>query len=222
MLTANQVPPATFGTIMIVEGVGSRFPHAGVVRVGAGGRLGGSGRVQGAIEVLTGGRVSPGFSPGALTGEGAYSQAVGGILEIELAGMKPASGHDVLRVTWAARLSGEWVLQFTEGLAPKAGQTFRIVQGDGGFQGSFETVTVAGLAPGFQYTLVLEGADALNLRAENGSIPITVPTLDIEIAPADAASVAVSWLANGTWILEKKACDGKALSVQTTERVGRR
>jgi hypothetical protein len=36
------------------------FPTPGIVRVGAGGRLKGSGRVQGKIEVVSGGFVSPG------------------------------------------------------------------------------------------------------------------------------------------------------------------
>jgi len=197
-------------------------PPAGVVRVGPGGRLGGSGLVQGTIEVVAGGRVSPGSSPGVLTVKGSYSQAAGGVLEIELAGATPDSGHDVLRVTGAARLSGELILQFTEGFAPKAGQTFQIAQADGGLEGSFGTVTVTGLAPGFQYTLVPEGGNVLGLRADNDGITTTVPTLGI--TQEGAASVAVSWLANGTWNLQSAPTLGGSWSAvsEVPVRVGER
>jgi hypothetical protein len=67
------------------------FPPPGTVRVGAGGRLKGSGRVQGKIEVVNGGFVSPGASPGTLTIEGDFVQQVGGRLEVEIGGTTPDS-----------------------------------------------------------------------------------------------------------------------------------
>ncbi|MBN8246580.1 MAG: hypothetical protein J0L84_03960 [Verrucomicrobia bacterium] len=175
-------------------------PPPGVVRVGGGGLLTGSGLVQGVVEVLAGGRVSPGSSPGAITVQGSITFATGSRLEMDLAGTTPVIGYDVLHVTGAVALGGTLVLNFTEGFAPREGQTFGLLVCDGGIQGAVAAVEVAGLTPGFEYTLTADGLGRLTLRADNDGHSTTIPTL--HITAATAVEVAISWAANGTWTLE--------------------
>ncbi|HRI15055.1 MAG TPA: hypothetical protein PLX89_18830, partial [Verrucomicrobiota bacterium] len=175
------------------------FPSAGIVRVGAGGSLRGSGRVQGKIEAVNGGKVSPGSSPGTLTLEGAYTQQTGAQLEVEIAGTIADAEYDVLHVIEVATLGGTLAIYFVDGFAPTVGQSFRFLKADGGISGSFGNIEISGLAPGFLYTLVPDGGGGLSLLAQNNGVATTTPPLAIA---RGSASIAVSWPATGTWILE--------------------
>ncbi len=67
------------------------------------------------------------------------------------------------------------MLNFGNGFAPKQGDSFQFMQA-GAFASSFQTTTIAGLAPGFSYTLSSTGG-ALNLVALNDGVP-TTPALN--------------------------------------------
>lgn len=175
-------------------------PSPGVVRVGGGGLLAGSGVVQAVVEVLAGGRISPGASPGVLTVEGGLTFAVGSRLEMDLAGTTRDTGYDVLHATGSVAMGGTLVLNFIEGFAPRAGQTFALVSADGGIQGAVGAVAITGLTPGFEYTLTADGLGRLTLRADNDGHSTTLPTL--HITAAASGEVAIAWAANGTWTLE--------------------
>ncbi|MBL9172285.1 MAG: hypothetical protein JNL10_02010 [Verrucomicrobiales bacterium] len=179
---------------------GGEFPAPGTVRIGPGGRLQGVGGVAARVEVAAGGVVSPGSSPGTLSVQGNYVQQAGGQLEIEIAGTKAGTGYDVLQVSGAATVGGVLKVNFTEGFAPKTGQTFPVLLAGGGITGTFERVEVAGVAPGFRSAVVPDAGKGLSLVAQNDGIPTTVPTLAIESVASNGAIL--SWPANGLWVLQ--------------------
>jgi T5SS/PEP-CTERM-associated repeat protein len=178
----------------------AEYPPAGTVRIGPGGKLAGAGRVVGNVE-LAGGRLAPGTSPGTLTIEGNYAQTAG-VLEIEIAGPNPGAEHDLLNVTGAAALGGALSISFIEAYAPKAGQRFTVLSAAGGTAGNFRSVTIEGLAPGFNYTTAPDAAGHLVLLAQNDGIAASAPRLQISRA---AQSIVISWPFTGAWALETSA-----------------
>jgi len=76
--------------------------------------------------LVNGGTVSPGTSPGIITVDGDYTQQLDGILEIQLGGTS-ASLYDQLIVTGAATLQGTLNVTLMPGFTPQAGDSFFIV-----------------------------------------------------------------------------------------------
>jgi hypothetical protein len=75
--------------------------------------------------------------------------------------------------TGDVELAGTLVLQFLDGFAPAAGQTFELVEAGGAVSGAFGDVVVRGLAPGaeFEQTLV-DGVLALTSLTDAESLPV--------------------------------------------------
>jgi hypothetical protein len=98
-------------------------------------------------DLINGGTVKPGDSPGTLTVNGTYDQTGAGMLEIELAGL---SFYDVPYVNGAADLSGELNLQAINGFVLSAGDSFFILDYDSR-NGAFDKIDTSGLdlLPGF-------------------------------------------------------------------------
>ncbi len=113
-----------------------------------------------------------GAQPGTLAVAGAATFVPGSVLRLDLVG--PAQ-YDRLTVSGTARLDGELVLAFSEGFAPRAGDSFAFV-GAGSSAGAFASVTVTGLAPGWQFSLSSSGG-VTTLRSESDGVPTTAPTL---------------------------------------------
>ncbi|GMU23348.1 MAG: hypothetical protein AMXMBFR13_34270 [Phycisphaerae bacterium] len=107
-----------------------------------GGTLRGAGMITGTVQ-NTGGSLEPGGSPGILNVTGAYTQAAGATLRIELAGSAPGSGHDQLTVTGTAQLAGALVIGQPDGYVPAPGQQFVILTA-GSVQGAFASVSGPG------------------------------------------------------------------------------
>jgi hypothetical protein len=103
---------------------------------------------------------------------GAATFAPGGRLRLDLVG---PGQYDQLSVSGAARLDGELVLAFSEGYAPRAGDSFAFV-GAGSSAGAFSTVTVTGLAPGWEFSLSSSGG-VTTLRSESDGVAATTPML---------------------------------------------
>jgi hypothetical protein len=83
-----------------------------------GGSLTGSGNFTGDIR-NTGGTISPGNSPGAISIAGNYTQGEGGTLKIEIAGLTtPGVDYDLLAVTGTATLGGALRLSDINGFTP--------------------------------------------------------------------------------------------------------
>jgi hypothetical protein len=121
------------GTGTVTVGDGAVLGASGGVTVYSDGTLTGAGAVQ--ADVLNGGTVAPGTSPGVLLIQGDYTQTADGLLEVELCGGVPGDEYDVLLVTGTADLDGVLEVLLIDGFSPSYGQTFTIV-GTGGGVGS--------------------------------------------------------------------------------------
>ncbi|MBN1256424.1 MAG: hypothetical protein JXA52_01825, partial [Planctomycetes bacterium] len=101
--------------------------------------LSGRGSVLG--NLLNGGTVRPGQSPGILTIDGDYEQTLGGILEIEIDGTDP-SLYDQLVITGAASLAGTLEI-ILDTFLPAVGDSFTIMTFDS-YTGGFDDVLIQG------------------------------------------------------------------------------
>jgi hypothetical protein len=138
----------------------------GMVTLGKGGTLYGSGQVGGVSNF--GGLVSPGNSPGTLSiGDGGFTD-VGGTLVIEFG----LSGFDRLLVEGPVNLDGTLIdFRFIEGFAPDEDFEFDFVESlDQVLSLNNLRYSITGLAPGFEFS-VAEGSDGrLNFRALNAGV----------------------------------------------------
>lgn len=96
-----------------------------------------------------------------------------GRLEIPLTG-RSAGRYGRLAVTGAATLDGVLALNFTQGYAPRRTDTFTFLKATGGVSGTFDSVEISGLAPGFQYRLTYTNGQ-LALEALNDGVPTSGP-----------------------------------------------
>lgn len=159
--------------------------------VGPGGRVIGSGDLSVGLlgfNVEDGGSIDPGVTilgaqraptalqaiqPGVLNIGGHVAISPTAVITLDVIG-NTSSLYDRLIITGTANLGGKLVLNFSNGFAPQQGDSFAFMQA-GAFAGSFQTTTIAGLAPGFTYTLSATGG-TFNLVALNDGVPTTTST----------------------------------------------
>ena len=123
------------GTLQVDGFIGSKNTFVNLL-----GTLSGSGIVGG--NVINGGLVSPGHSPGTLTVKGNYTQTAAGTLLIEVAG-KNAGQFDVLAVGGKATLAGTVRILNTGNVRLHLGQKITFLTAAGGVAGKFGTEVVA-------------------------------------------------------------------------------
>jgi hypothetical protein len=161
----------------------------GAVTVQSGGTIKGTGTAA-SVNVLAGGHVAPGNSPGCLN-VGNTSFASGSFYDVDLGGTTPCSQYDQLKVTGTVDL-GSATLNTTlyGGFVPAAGNTFTIVDNDaadavtGTFNGLAEGATFT--ASGVTYKISYVGGDG-------NDVVITVQKVDAAaVAAAAAAAPAVA------------------------------
>ncbi len=87
------------------------------------------------------GITAPGNSPGMLTYIGNYLPSSTGVLDIELGGLTPGSGHDQLAITGNAVLNGTIKVSVTGSYIPAAGDSFVVLTTSGTLSDSFATVS---------------------------------------------------------------------------------
>lgn len=124
-LNVRGVPSVTADSVAITEG----------------GVLGGSGTYP--FDLVSGGTVNPGApaAAGTLTVGGNYSQAVNGILEVDIGG--PAEGeYDRLVINGEAALSGTLRVARLGEFLPQIGEAFEVVQA-GSITGIFDAIEIA-------------------------------------------------------------------------------
>lgn len=141
-------------------------PPAGVLRVDNG-FFNGSGTITGAVEVIAQGIISPGSheSP-RIAISGTYLQS-GGTLEVEVTGSALAN-NDHLEVGGSATITGgQLVVYFAGETAPKTGDTFPFLKFGNTLTGTFPTVTIVGLEPGFQFTQEVIAPGLFGIVAHN-------------------------------------------------------
>jgi len=89
----------------------------------SGGTLGGSGTIQGDLNIGTG-TFSPGYSPGAVTITGNLNMLASSILNIELGGLTQSTGYDYINVLGTANLAGTLNVLSWGGFTPTVGNSF--------------------------------------------------------------------------------------------------
>ncbi|WP_157069785.1 autotransporter outer membrane beta-barrel domain-containing protein [Aureimonas frigidaquae] len=104
--------------------------------VGNGGTIAGTGTIGGLI-VRSGGRASPGYSPGTISVNGDVTFDAGSIYVAELRG----ADHDLIAATGTATIHGGTVQAVGLLTSPVVNQPYRILSADGGVTGQFTTVT---------------------------------------------------------------------------------
>ena len=159
-------------------GPGGRVTGSGDLLVGVLGLdVADGGVIDPGVTVLTSGKAAvfaapalPIIQPGVLNIGGNVSISPTAVITLDVIGNTP-SLYDRLIITGTAKLGGKLVLNFGNGFAPKQGESYNFMQA-GAFASAFQTTTIAGLAPGFTYTLSATGG-ALNLVALNDGVPTT-------------------------------------------------
>lgn len=92
--------------------------------------------------VNTSGIFAPGNSPGVTNITGNYTQGPSGTLEIELGGLAPGTGYDVLNVSGSASLGGTLNVFLFGGFLPSPGDSFTFINASDGVSGSFATLNL--------------------------------------------------------------------------------
>ncbi len=106
------------------------------VNIFGGGLLGGSGLI--AANVLNGGVVSPGNSPGTLTINGNYTQTSSGTLAMEVG----VGAYDRLVVNGVASLAGALAVSTVGGGTLAFGDTYQFLTASGGITGAFGSINM--------------------------------------------------------------------------------
>ena len=138
-----------------------------------------NGRIQGfgllvASEIVNGGTISPGLSPGTLAIHGSFRQTSSGRLLLEIGGTNSAD-YDHLIVTNAVALDGELAFRFINGFAPKAGQQFSFLDANGSVSNSFANIGIQNLAPGFQFNIATNGSSLKMIAVNDGQFSPALP-----------------------------------------------
>jgi outer membrane autotransporter protein len=141
------------------------------VSVNNAGWLGGTGTV-GPLTLNSGGKVSPGASPGILSVGGDANFNAGGTFAVELNGATAGTGYDRLSVSGNATLGGA-TLEVTLGYTPVMGTMFTILQAGGTVSGTF-----AGLPNGATFC-----AGGWNLQITYSANAVTLTATGTESTP---------------------------------------
>jgi hypothetical protein len=143
-----------------------------------GGTLSGNGTVTGGV--TNNATVSPGFSPGAITITGSYTQNAGGTLDEELGGLTPGTQFDQLSVNGAATLGGTLTLSLVNGYEPSVGDSLAIINA-GSTSGAFATVNQpSGLSGGATFSVT---TNATNVTLTFQGPPTATPTVTSTATP---------------------------------------
>jgi len=154
-------PITVNGNISVVAGVLSNnttITTASSTTIGSGGVLGGAGRITGPVNVLIGGHIAPGNSPGILN-TGSVTFNSGSNFDVEIGGPTVGTQYDQLNVTGSVTLGGAALnLARLSGYTPASGTQFTVLNNDG-------ADAVTGL-----FTLGTGGTDANGGTLANGDI----------------------------------------------------
>jgi hypothetical protein len=140
----------------------------------SGNSLVGSGTLS--SNLINGGEVSPGSSPGLITVGGDYSQSTDGILTIELGGTTAGSGYDQLAVIGNASLEGILDVTLIDAFTPSGGDSFTILT-YASHTGIFTSVNLPLLPDGMEWNIDY-GSNAIILTVQEAtSFQIFLPLI---------------------------------------------
>lgn len=154
-----------------------------LVTVQDGGKLKGVGKVKG-IDVLTGGTLAPGNSPGCIVSNGDLT--LSGSYDVEIAGTTACTEHDQTDVTGAVDVTdGTLNTTILNSFVPKLNDTFVIIKNDaadavtGTFAGLVEGASIE--KTGVTYQISYKGGDGNDVVLTATAIPAAVTTPDTGI-----------------------------------------
>ena len=160
------------------------------VTVKSGGTLEGSG-TTGVVNVLSGGIVAPGHSPGCLnTG----NLTLNGTYQVQIGGTDPCTGYDQIKVTGTVDVNGATPdITLYNNFVPVIGQSYTIINNDGTdpvtglFAGLAEGGTITN--QGVTYSVTYKGGDGgndvvLTVTAVNGSKLPGKPNTGLQLVSA--------------------------------------
>ena len=140
--------------------------------------------------LVNGGLVSPGDSPGLITVNGDYTQQISGTLAIELAGMTPGTEHDQLVITGTAALDGTLDVSLISSHVPEGGESYTIMT-YADHTGVFSTENLPALTGGLSWN-VDYGPTGVTLEVTGVGEAPTITSADsaaFEIGVADVFTV---------------------------------
>ncbi len=135
----------------------------GGMEILGGGRLAGSGRIVG--DVTSNGELAPGTSPGLLEVAGDLLLGDDGHVLMEIAGLTPVSGHDVIDVSGLLTLGGTLEIAFLDDYVPDVGDAFTLflAASIAGEFGNFILPSIAGLR--FEFEGLADGLRMVAMSA---------------------------------------------------------
>ncbi len=170
----------------VVDGL---LAASGPVTVGSTGSLGGSGTVT--ADVVNGGVVAPGSSPGILAVTGNYTQTATGALDIEIGGTTPGSEYDRLSIAGSANLAGILNISLINGFGPTQGESFSIMT-FGSRIGTFATIN--GLQSGALALFTANlGANDLILNAAATDADLSFDSVTIPASGTSGQNVSITY-----------------------------
>lgn len=151
----------------------------GTVTVDNGGLLKGTGTIQGETDIVTGGTIAPGMSPGCLTIGGAL--ILNGNYQAELGGTTACSGYDQLIAAGTTDVTnGTLQVSLVNSFKPKAGDTFEIINNTGTspITGTFTNLAEGATftAGGYVYKITYKGGTGNDVVLTVVSVPATPNT----------------------------------------------
>jgi hypothetical protein len=126
--------------------------------LGAGDNLIGSGTLS--SNLVNGGSVSPGNSPGTISVDGAFTQSSTGTLEIELGGTTPGTEFDQLVISGLATLDGTLEVLLIDNFTPILGDSFTLMT-YASQSGSFSTINLPELTSGLTWEMSFADTELL-------------------------------------------------------------
>ncbi len=115
-----------------------------------GGILEGTGKIIGALR-NTSGDVAPGHSAGTVTVTGAYTQAIKGLLDMQLGGKPSSTANDKVVVNGQVTLTGKLNVTLINGFKPSVGDVYTLIAANA-VSGSFSTITLNGFTGQVDYS----------------------------------------------------------------------
>jgi hypothetical protein len=137
------------GTLQAGPGSGILVSAGKTMTLSNAGKLKGGGNITG--NIINGGVVAPGLSPGVLPISGNYTQTAIGTLEIELSSL---ARYDRLLVSGPVSLGGTLAVSLIDGFVPVYGSTFDILDWTTR-SGTFASLQLPALAGGLQWNTLL-------------------------------------------------------------------
>jgi hypothetical protein len=165
-LASNTSEPGTYTQSAGFAKIDGLFSSVMPIQIN-GGTLSGSGVIQG--DVMMGGTLSPGDSPGKLIIIGNYTQFSTGTFFAELAGLTAGKQYDQLQVSSTATLDGTLDVVLLNGFVVHLGDRF-VLMTFADEVGQFSTLDLSTLSAGEMWRLSYNATD-LVLQAVPSSVP---------------------------------------------------